>query len=117
MSASICLIVQLGFVHEHFDGALTIRRQGRSWAWREISLPQKQSQVVPSKEINRHLDAISKGRSHKPAATHPWRGGARRHESPLRGSGLRPTPSTTPHDGAKATPPANQVEQTEVRAM
>ena len=59
-------------VHEHFDGRLSIRRSGRIFAYKEIAKPLKQSQIVGSKEVNRHLDALMSGRrEHKPAANHP----------------------------------------------
>ena len=76
-------------VHRHFDGTLDIRRQGRSLPWREIERPQKSSAgtVIGSKDIDRHLDALMSVRQvHKPAANHPWRGGARREEASLRTS-------------------------------
>jgi hypothetical protein len=62
-------------IHEHFDGALEMRHQGRVFAYREIEKPKRQGVVMNSKEINGHLDALrTKRYAHKPAAAHPWRG-------------------------------------------
>ena len=89
-------------IHEHFDGALEVRRQGRNFAYREIAKPTRQGKVVGAKDINNHLNAIqTKRRAHKPVADHPWRG-ARGEGAPLRASGLRPTPSVPPLPPASA---------------
>ena len=45
-------------VHEHFDGTLEIRHQGRRLSYREVFKPKRQAEVVGSKELNGHLDAI-----------------------------------------------------------
>lgn len=89
-------------IHEHFDGALEVRRQGRNFTYREIVKPTRQGKVVGAKAINHHLNALqTKRRANKPDADHPWRG-ARREGAPLRAAGLRPTPSVPPLPAARS---------------
>ena len=86
-------------IHEHFDGSLEVRRQGRNFMYREIVKPTRQGKVVGAKDINQHLNAIP---TNKPAANHPWRG-ARLERPPLWAAGLCPTPSASPVPAAGST--------------
>ncbi len=88
-------------IHEHFDGSMEVRRQGRTFAYREIDKPKRQGEVVGAKDINHHLNAIcTNRRANKPTADHPWRG-ARREGPPLQAAGLRPPPSVPPLPAAR----------------
>ena len=75
-------------MHDHFDGILEIRREGRIFAYRELTKSKRQNKVLGAKEINSHLDGlrVARGITKLPAAaTRPK--GARREGAQLQAAG------------------------------
>jgi len=52
-------------------GEITILRNGKSLPYSVFNRQEKQSEIVPSKEIDQALRIVTK--AHKPAPNHPWR--------------------------------------------
>ena len=75
-------------VREDAQDQLTIEYQGRALAYTHYQVQRRQADVVPSKQLNAAVEAVTAKPPTKPAANHPWR--------------------HTPLSPAKAKPPARR---------